>query len=42
MEERKMTLPPDLAVIMWRAQAWEMRKEPVRFMSIRRRKGADG
>ena len=34
MEERKMMEPPvERAVIIWRAQACETRKEPVRLMS---------
>lgn len=33
MDERKMMEPPVRAGIMWRAQAWETRKEPVRLMS---------
>ena len=30
-----MMEPPVLAVIMWRPQAWETRKEPVRLISRR-------
>lgn len=37
MDERRMMEPPVRAVIMWRAQAWETRKEPVRLMSRRLR-----
>lgn len=37
MDERKMMEPPARAVIMWRAQAWETRKEPVRLTSRRLR-----
>lgn len=29
--------PPVRAAIMWRAQAWDTRKEPVRLMSRRAR-----
>lgn len=38
MEERKRMEPPVRAAIMWRAQAWETRKEPVRLVSRRLRK----
>lgn len=40
MDERKMMEPPARAVIMWRAQAWETRKEPVRLTSRRLRNTA--
>lgn len=33
MDERKMMEPPVRAAIMWRAQACETMKEPVRLMS---------
>ena len=37
MDERKTMEPPVRLAIMWRAQAWETMKEPVRLMSKRLR-----